>query len=259
VTELSYEDVLAVVERAAPSDRDAAERVLQAVLQTLGERIAAGEARDLATQLPPELSPWVATTTPPERFDVDEFLRRVAERSGTGLAGAERQTRAVFAALGRVLTPDELADVAAELSKDYAPLLPRGPYVEVLPAEAFVQRVAQRAGVDPPRAERATDAVLETLAERITDGEVDDLVSRLPFALHPPLKRGRAHRTDAAARMPLDAFLRHVAELEDVTPQMARHHASAVLATLREAVGDDEFFDVKSQLPGEYAAVLDAR
>jgi hypothetical protein len=29
-----------------------------------------------------------------------------------------------------------------------------------------------------------------------------------------------------------------------------------VLLTLRETVGDDEFFDVKVQLPAEYAPVL---
>ncbi len=33
-------------------------------------------------------------------------------------------------------------------SSDYWPLLPRGPYLEVPAPDAFVQRVAEREGVD---------------------------------------------------------------------------------------------------------------
>jgi uncharacterized protein (DUF2267 family) len=248
--------VLEIVEQGARTDREGAQRALRAVLETLAERIAAGEARDLAAQLPPELAPLVATTTGPEGFDVDEFLRRVAGRAETDLDGAERDTRAVFAALGRVLSADELDDLAAELPKDYAPLLPRGPFVDVLAADVFVQRVAQRVGLDQERATRATEAVLETLAERISDGEVEDLVSRLAVPLHPPLKRGKGHHGGAAARMPVEAFVQRVAQLEGVAPGEALVHARAVLATLREAVGDDEFFDAKVQLSPDYAAVL---
>lgn len=256
MTALSQDDVLEIVEQGARTDREGAQRALRAVLGTLAERIAAGEARDLAAQLPPELAPWVATTTGPEAFDVDEFLRRVAERAQTDLAGAERDARAVFAALGRVLSADELDDLAAELSKDYAFLLPRGRLVDVLPADVFVKRVAQRAGLDQEAARRATEAVLESLAERISAGEADDLLSRLAVPLHPPLKRGRGAHGGAAARMPVEAFLQRVAESEGVAPGEALLHARAVLATLREAVGDDEFFDAKVQLSPDYAAVL---
>jgi uncharacterized protein (DUF2267 family) len=101
--------------------------------------------------------------------------------------------------------------------------------------------------------------VLETLAERIAGGEVDDLVSRLPVELHEPLKRGRARTGDRATRMSLEQFLARVAEREGVTPAEARVHTRAVLATLREAVGDDEFFDIQAELPGDYAAVLTRR
>jgi uncharacterized protein (DUF2267 family) len=55
--------------------------------------------------------------------------------------------------------------------------------------------------------------------------------------------------------MPLEEFVRRVAEREGVTPAEAFEHARAVFATLREAVGEDEFLDVSAQLPLEYAAV----
>jgi uncharacterized protein (DUF2267 family) len=121
-----------------------------------------------------------------------------------------------------------------------------------------LQRVADRAGVDAEAARRVTDAVLETLAERIGGREVEDLVARLPMELHPPLRAGDAASHGAARRMSLDDFVRRIAEREGVTPTEAREHARAVFATLREAVGEEEFRDVSAQLPLEYAA-LEAR
>jgi uncharacterized protein (DUF2267 family) len=252
-------EFLRIVQQTARISHEEAERATRATLQTLADRITAGEARDLAEQLPPRIAAWVATTSAAQRFDLDEFLRRVAEREGVDPERAERDAAAVFAALGRAVSPQELADVAAELPKDFARLLPRGPHVDVLPAETFVRRVAERAGLDDDRARAATAVVLETLAERIAGGEVDDLVSRLPVELHEPLKRGRARTGDPATRMSLDKFLARVAEREGTNTFEAREHTRAVLATLREAVGDDEFFDVSAELPGDYAPVLARR
>jgi uncharacterized protein (DUF2267 family) len=55
--------------------------------------------------------------------------------------------------------------------------------------------------------------------------------------------------------MSLDEFVRRVAEREGVGLEAAFEHARAVIATLREAVGEEEFRDVSAQLPQEYAAI----
>ncbi|MEA2273412.1 MAG: hypothetical protein QOI98_2120 [Solirubrobacteraceae bacterium] len=258
-----YDRFVTIVEQAADIGRERAEEAIRATLRTLGERISAGEARDLTEELPPELAPWIATADDAEGFDVDEFLRRVAEREGVDIPTAQRQARAVFAALGRTLSRQELADVAAELSKDYAPLLPTGPWVEVLGHDAFIQKVGERAGLDEDRARVVTEAVLETLAERIAGGEVDDLIGRLPVELHDPLKRGKAASGGKATRMSLDEFLHRVAEREGIEGALdidqhdqLRDHVRAVFLALREAVGDDEFFDVTVELPDEYVSAL---
>jgi uncharacterized protein (DUF2267 family) len=247
---------LTIVEQLAGIGRERAAQATRAVLETLGERIAAGEARDLAERLPPGLAPWIATTGRPEPFDVDEFLRRVAEREAVDAETAERHARAVFEALARAVTQKEFADTVAELPKDYAPLLPRGPHVEVVPADAFLRSVADRAGLDEGAAEGTTRAVLETLAERIAGGEVDDLIARLPPDFHPPLKQGRERSGGQATRMSLDRFVERVAEREGVDAPHAREHARAVLVTLREAVGEQEFLDITVQLPDEYVTAL---
>jgi uncharacterized protein (DUF2267 family) len=56
--------------------------------------------------------------------------------------------------------------------------------------------------------------------------------------------------------MPLDRFVDRIAELAGVDPFEAREYARAVFATLREAVRDDEYFDVTVQLPPDYHALL---
>jgi hypothetical protein len=79
---MDHDAFVDAVMQAAGIDHDEAERAVRATLTALAERISAGEARDLAAQLPPELAPWLNVDKRSERFDVDEFLRRVAVRSG---------------------------------------------------------------------------------------------------------------------------------------------------------------------------------
>ncbi|MEA2296418.1 MAG: hypothetical protein QOE86_4057 [Solirubrobacteraceae bacterium] len=261
---IDYTGFLSVVEREAGVSRAEAERAVRAALQTLGERLSAGQARDIAEQLPLELREVLANDSKAQPFDAATFLRRVAEREGTDVATAERHSRAVFAALGRAVSYDELSDMAAELPKDFAGLLAAAePPPEAEPdrppplaAEEFVARVAQRAGLDREAARRAIDAVLEALGQRITGGQVEDLTAQLPPELHPPLRRGDAQSHGAARRLSPADFVRVIAELEGVPPDQATEHARAVFATLREAVSPKELADTVAQLPDEYRALL---
>jgi uncharacterized protein (DUF2267 family) len=234
---------------------DDAERATRATLQTLGERIDRGEAQQIADRLPAEIAPWIATSGPAERFDVHAFLRKTAEREGVGIEEAERHAHAVFDVL-RYVAEDEFDDLMAELPKDFAPLLDRVPLREVPSAERFLERVSERTGLDRDEAERATAAVLETLAERIAGGEVRDLISRLPARFHEPLEEGDERSGGKAVPMSLEGFIARVAEREGVDEFRARDHARAVLATLHEQVGDDEWTDVTAELPREYDEVV---
>jgi uncharacterized protein (DUF2267 family) len=255
---VEYREFIQATQREGGIDGDLAERAARATLMTLAERLSPGQARDLLKQLPPEMKPWLYTERAAEGFDIDEFLRRVAEREGVDIETAERHARAVFSALGRAVSRDEIADMAAELPRGFAPLVAEAQsrFFRVMPAEDFLAKVAERAGLDADEARRVTEAVLEALAERIAGGEVDDLIPRLPVALHGPLRRGRATSGGTARRMPLDRFVDRVAELAGVDPFEAREYARAVFATLREAVRDDEYFDVTVQLPPDYHVLL---
>ncbi|MEW1846714.1 DUF2267 domain-containing protein, partial [Nonomuraea angiospora] len=103
-------------------------------------------------------------------------------------------------------------------------------------------------------ARRATEAALETLAERIVPGKVEDLVGQLPVQLHAPLKRGVG--AGPGGEVPLEEFVRRIATREGVSPERAREHARAVFAMLRESIAGEEYADVAGRLPGEYRTLL---
>src|SRR3954447_12739407 len=104
---MDYQRFISTGERGAGLGTEGARRATRATLETLGERISRGEARDLAAQLPPELAPLVATDHDAEAFDVEEFLRRVAEREEVDLEAAQRHATAVLTALGRAVDAQE--------------------------------------------------------------------------------------------------------------------------------------------------------
>jgi uncharacterized protein (DUF2267 family) len=255
---VDQDEFIQVVARAAGIDRQAASRAVQATLAVLGERLGRDECRHLVTELPAELGGWLFPAGGAQRFDAVGFVERIARAEGTDPATAERHAHAVFLALGRALSDDAYAHLVSRLSRDYAPLLPKGRDAGAVPLDEFVAGIAERAGVDTDTARRAAEAVLETLAERIAGGEVEDLLSQLPIALHPALRRGASRANAATLRMPVDEFLRRVGELAGVTPAAAHVLTRAVFTTLREAVRS-EFFDITDQLPGEYWELLAPR
>jgi uncharacterized protein (DUF2267 family) len=269
---MEYEEIIEAIGReAADLPPDVAERAAQAVLRTLAERLPRGEARHVLAELPAELKPWVYTEADAEGFGIDEFLERVAKREGTDIETALRHARAVFAALGRALDAAAVAHLAGSLPRTFEPLVAEAQqrFLDIMPADEFWRRVGQRLGLDQApgqdRARRVTEAVLETLAERIAAGVVEDLVARLDPLLHPPLRRGIASSGPVARRMPLAEFLRRVAGREGADVDEAGlvdvifAHVRAVFATLAEAVDAEEWFDMIAELPAEYSGLIPER
>ncbi|MET0494407.1 MAG: DUF2267 domain-containing protein [Actinoplanes sp.] len=254
---MDYQTCLRIVREFLGTDQESAEQATRAVASVLGERIGADEARACAAHLPPEVAAWLHTAGGARSFDAEEFVRRVAERQGTSPDTAERHIIAVLGAISQALPEREYDHLIARLSKDYAPLLPKAAIGPTMSTRVFAGRVAERSGVDDESALRVAEAVLETLAERITAGEVRDLTARLPVALHGALKRGAAQADSATRRMPPDEFVHRVEQRAGVGPDQARQCIRAVFATVREATRE-EFFDVTVQLPGGYRDLIAA-
>ena len=103
---------------------EAAESLTAAVLRVLSQRISGGEAADLASQLPAGLKPHLlGAGEPAQAFDADDFVRRVADRTGTDPDRARAAVRAVFTTLRETATLGELDEVTSQLPKDFRDLV----------------------------------------------------------------------------------------------------------------------------------------
>ncbi|WP_214364461.1 DUF2267 domain-containing protein [Pseudonocardia sp. H11422] len=254
---MDYDRYLAIVAREAGTDREGAERATRVVVVTLAHRAHEGPLADVTKHVPEQMRAWFSPKHPRETFDATEFVRRVAEREAVDVAEAARHARAVFYGLSRAVPADVLDELVAELPRDYDPLLgparrPPPPW----PLEEFLGRVADRADVDLKTAKRISKTVLELLGERLAGGEVRDLRHELPPELGEPLQRGDEASGGLATKMSLEDFLQRIADRENVTLDVARVHARAVLSTVRDAVRPKEFHDIASELPRVYIEEL---
>ncbi|MFU8852466.1 DUF2267 domain-containing protein [Micromonospora sp. SL1-18] len=121
--------------------------------------------------------------------------------------------------------------------------------------DTFVDKVARRTGASPERAVELTRATLETLAERLTGGEVLDLAAQLPKPLQRMLKPHPA--TEAADRFGAAEFIARVGQRAGVDGNIARYVVRAVFTTLREAVSGGEFEHVVVQMPRDYRDMVE--
>jgi uncharacterized protein (DUF2267 family) len=110
-----------LVRHRAGVSADEADRLTRATLSVLADRISGGEADDLAAQLPLGVKDWLVSREPQaERFDLEDFIRRVSERAGVDLDTATRGSRAVLSTVRRAVTSGEFEDLLAQLPGEFA-------------------------------------------------------------------------------------------------------------------------------------------
>ncbi|MDP9863955.1 MULTISPECIES: DUF2267 domain-containing protein [Streptosporangium] len=265
---MDYQEFVTIVGQVADISDEEAESVTRLTLRTLARRVTPGEAERLGRRLPEPLRPSVEPTGPPERFHVDEFVRRIAEHTGLDAEAVAEQARGVLAALWRAVGPDGFEDLRAELPPDFYPLMDTAvaaapppaedepPFTGRLSGEELLDRVAEGAPTDRARARRATEAVLEMLGLRLPAGQADGLTPLLPPPLRPALRRGRARGRGGTVPLSPDVFLHDVAMRAGADRAEAARDVRAVFAALRETIGDREYHDTVAQLPGEYRPLM---
>jgi uncharacterized protein (DUF2267 family) len=106
-----------VQQRADLANRGEADTATRATLTTLGERIQAGEADDLASQLPVEIDRYLEEADSGQRFDFEEFATRVADRVELdSLADRPGQlAQAVMSVVADATGTGELQDIVTHL------------------------------------------------------------------------------------------------------------------------------------------------
>lgn len=124
---MQYDEFLKHVrEHGGPHDREHADAATKQILAAIGQRLAGNEPHDLASQLPPELQePLLRNTASAEiGDDLDDFLRRVAEREGYDCNPEDALThsRAVMGTIAGFVSKGEIEDLRSQLPAGYAPL-----------------------------------------------------------------------------------------------------------------------------------------
>ena len=111
-----------------------------------------------------------------------EFLANVRERgSYDDQTEAEKVTRAVLRVLSERLPGGESAHLAAQLPGRLQDALPEGDAPAAsYGVEEFVSRVATELGTAPEIARWDASAVLTTVAESVTGGQLNQVLSVLP-------------------------------------------------------------------------------
>ena len=115
-----------VQRRARLSASGEAVKAIHATLQTLGERLQPGAARNLGAQLPEEIAHYLDGAAGQESFDADEFVERICFHEGTGLHTGIFHARAVISVLQEAVSAGEIEDIRSSLPKSYAPLFDSG-------------------------------------------------------------------------------------------------------------------------------------
>lgn len=115
-------------------------------------------------------------------------------------------------------------------------------------ATEFVTRVQQYGNMGTAeQALLASRATLETLGERLNEGEPARLGAQLPPEIAQYL-----HTDHAGEDFPVETFFDRVTEREGTERQQAREHARAVIAALGDTVPEGELNEVRQQLSADY-------
>ncbi|WP_436346161.1 DUF2267 domain-containing protein [Natronorubrum sp. FCH18a] len=100
------------------ADEDGAMDAIRAVLTTLGERLSADQAEDLAAELPGDLSDHLVEGESGNRFSEEEFISRVDQRMDTLDLTGERAATAVMGTILEAVDEEERAAIVDQF-EDY--------------------------------------------------------------------------------------------------------------------------------------------
>jgi uncharacterized protein (DUF2267 family) len=120
----------------------------------------------------------------------------------------------------------------------------------------LARAVAERSGLSREESADITRAVLEGLADQLSDGEARRLALDFPD-LAERLQASRRRKKEAHPVRVHD-FVRQVSQRTGLTDEDASSGAGAVLAALRDGLSEEDYRHLVGQLPAEYAGLAEA-
>lgn len=120
---MEYLDFINAVALRTKVSTDQATTLTRVTLETLADRISAGQAESLAYQLPEGLDDCLRKPLRQDQvkssLGLDDFVQRVADRPDVDQALARTGVRAVLTTLREAVSRDEFEDAVAQLPKEF--------------------------------------------------------------------------------------------------------------------------------------------
>lgn len=121
----------------------------------------------------------------------------------------------------------------------------------------LVHAVAERTRLSREESADISRAVLEGLADQLSEGEARRLATDLPGMLAQQLPAPR-RRTKRSHPVTVRDFIRRMSERTGLTDDDARVGTAAVLAALRESLREEDYQHLIGQLPAGYSQLVAA-
>lgn len=119
--------------------------------------------------------------------------------------------------------------------------------------DAFLGEAQHRLDVATEgEAVRGTRVVLNTLGERLGEGEAADLAAPLPMEIDRFLTEPAGGQ-----QFSYQEFLERIADRADIEESEAQYDAQAIVALVGECVQGEEMAQVRAQLPADYEPLFE--
>jgi uncharacterized protein (DUF2267 family) len=193
-------------------------------------------------------------------MNYDTFVERVRQKTGLDRDHAEVAIQSVLSALGERLSEKEARDLASELPRELKPTLENVPgHGRRYRADDFVRLVGDRERVAEPAARLHTQAVLSTMSEAVSRGELADILAEMwadpefdeLWAEPEAASTGPPATASSEAQVSYEEFLSRVQQRTGLDRAATETLTQATLATLAERITRGEADDLAAQLPIE--------
>jgi uncharacterized protein (DUF2267 family) len=122
--------------------------------------------------------------------------------------------------------------------------------------KGLVRSVAERTSLSREESADIAWAVLQGLAGQLSQGEARHLAVDLPDPLAELLQAPRRRR-QGAHPVAVGDFIRQVSQRTGLSEDDALAGTGAVLASVREALGEDDYGHLVGQLPAAYSGLVE--
>ncbi|MFC0861880.1 DUF2267 domain-containing protein [Sphaerimonospora cavernae] len=116
---MEYKEFVRLVEERSGLSREEAADLSRATVETLGDRLSAGEARHLAAELPASLRESLHISERIERFGLRDLVRRVSRRTGLTVAETRGGVSAVLVTLREAVAGEAFDHAMAQLPSEF--------------------------------------------------------------------------------------------------------------------------------------------